>query len=1003
MIGAKQPGVNRVTTEADFGRPLHEALRRRVDAALSLPAGLDHAASDTFQRAVDAVSGDGLSPEWADLFVTMAARTPSGDDRPQRVLELARATRALVDRIQKEPWPALARELCADAVAARPGPAVEVVRRLHRWVDLPEGRLALQAYLDYDQQCKRSRTSAAEVRQAVAALVAACSDASRPTRARVLAATVQTAGESCLPPSELSREIAELTALPLDSAPDRYALDGGLMRQFREQGYSMTYLFALNREHGLATPPASGARLREWLPVLLAGGLIEGKLTALLLRSGYRPPGMPTAPGEPAPISARGWDNLMQIARAVEPVATRDQVLELVFGLFQNPADLEKRGRVVRELVVTWAAHSGSGLNALRAALQNLNARQDGHAATLAAAGLPSRMSPHEATAFFSRFMADHPPHAEGSAEARLYREKTFDVVRRLHNVAHGFGALKVVNQRMPDGGPSAYDEFGDDLFEKLYVLNGSSYDQFPGYGVVFVGAQMERIFAHDLAHPSDPLHRYRAAWTDPRRLRSTHLDLDRFADAEFAFVRGFVGVSVPAGDFAAHYEVAGTPLTLMVWNDHFPGVEGELAMLVPTSIYRERMWPCAIRCKELGQEHPDARDACKAGLDPNALRAECTARALPFVDLGSPSVAGGGLVNGFPSGKPPYHEWEAKLRTYETRDGAGHVHKSHILGGYRTRLGSDPELDRALQPLRDGNDRVFDIASSYLNLLDIFFISFATWHRGDTLDAIDFESVFDETEQQQIAEADEEDEPFNPRNTRILTTAYALHDQLTEARAKRSEFRVYCSANPLHLSPPPEAAVTLDTRNMALVVPARTGGARSVWPATASDRSSGRRCCGCATCSRTCGGPVSTCAPTTAPPSRACSPTATADVAWNLLENPDARGTRRDAHEAGDTTGAQSRSRAAGPGARAGPAPAAAGAANHPTRGAGSVDVSADGNAMSDTVFRKKVLGEPRPAGSGPARAAQAAPQSGHGAGREGRRAAQAAPQSGAARAAEG
>ncbi|MBN9520449.1 hypothetical protein J0H58_18290, partial [bacterium] len=437
------------------------------------------------------------------------------------------------------------------------------------------------------------------------------------------------------------------------------------------------------------------------------------------------------------------------------------------------------------------------------------------------------RMSANDAIAFFHRFLDDHPPHAEGSAEARRYREKTFDVVRRLHNVSYGFGALKVVNQRMPDGGPSVFDEFGDDLFEKLYVLNGSSNDEFPGYGVLFEGAQMERVFAHDLDHPSDPLHRYRAAWTDPRRLRSTHLDLDRFADAEFAFSRGFVAVSVPGGDHAPRYEAAGVPLTLMVWNQHFPGVEGELAMLVPTSLYRERIRPCLIRCKELDRQHPDVRDACRAGLDPHSLRAACATLKLPFVDLGSPSVAGGGLVNGFPAGLPPYHEWEAALPAHETRDGAGHVHKSHVLGGYRTRLGGDPELDTALRPLREGNDFVFDVTSSYLNLLDIFFIGFATWHRGDTLDAIDFADVYDRDDHQQLAETDEA-EPFNPRNTRILATAYAVHDQLVGRGAPRAEFRVYCTANPLHLYPPPEAAVTLDTRDMSLVVRG-AGGVREI------------------------------------------------------------------------------------------------------------------------------------------------------------------------------
>ena len=510
----------------------------------------------------------------------------------------------------------------------------------------------------------------------------------------------------------------------------------------------------------------------------------------------------------------------MQIAAGRRAPRRRDQVLELVFGQFRSTADLEKRVRVLREIVLAWAARPGAGLDALRTAIQDLNARQEGHEAMLAVAGLPSRMTAAEAFAFFGRFLADHPPYAEGSAEARLYREKTYDVVRRLHNVSYGFAALKVVNQRMPDGGPSAYDEFGDDLFEKLYVVNMSSYDQFPGYGVLF---EAPRCSA---SSPTTSTTRAtRCTATGPRGPTRGGCGAPTSTSTASATPssrswRGFLGVSVPEGDFAPRYEVAGTHLTLMVWNNHFPGVEGELAMLVPTSVYRERLRPCIIRCKELDREHPDVLDACRAGLDPNSILAECAARSLPFVDLGSPSVAGGGLVNGFPPRQPPYHEWEAKLPTHETRDRVGHVHKSHILGGYRMRLGSDPELDRALQPLREGNDRVFDIASSYLNLLDIFFMSFATWHRGDTLDAIDFESVFDQEERQQIEEAEpDEEEPFNKRNTRILMTAYAVHDQLVEAAPGRSEFRVYCSANPLHLYTPPEATITLDTLDMRLVV----------------------------------------------------------------------------------------------------------------------------------------------------------------------------------------
>src|SRR4051812_25439755 len=95
----KRPRVNRLAMRSDSG-PVHEALRRRVDAALSLPtAGLGHGVCDAVQRAVDAVCGAGLSREWADLFVTMARHTGAGGDHPERLLELARATRTFIDRV----------------------------------------------------------------------------------------------------------------------------------------------------------------------------------------------------------------------------------------------------------------------------------------------------------------------------------------------------------------------------------------------------------------------------------------------------------------------------------------------------------------------------------------------------------------------------------------------------------------------------------------------------------------------------------------------------------------------------------------------------------------------------------------------------------------------------------------------------------------------------------------------------------------------------------------
>src|SRR5687767_1608415 len=102
--------------DTHFGQaPLHDVLRRQVDAVLSLPpAALNHAACDTLQRAVNAVCAGGLSREWVELFLTLVRRIPAGDDRPTQVLELARSTRAFIDRVQPEPWAALARELSSD-------------------------------------------------------------------------------------------------------------------------------------------------------------------------------------------------------------------------------------------------------------------------------------------------------------------------------------------------------------------------------------------------------------------------------------------------------------------------------------------------------------------------------------------------------------------------------------------------------------------------------------------------------------------------------------------------------------------------------------------------------------------------------------------------------------------------------------------------------------------------------------------------------------------------
>jgi len=436
-----------LATDNDYGQlPLHKALRRRVDAALSLPTtGLSHGVCDTLQRAVDTVCETDLSREWADLFVTMTRHTEAGGDRPERVLELARATRALIDRVRNEPSPVIARELCADAVVAQAGgPPVDVVRLLHRWIDLPEGRLVLQAYAEYEELCRRSRTSAVEVRRALAGLVAACEDPGRQTRAHVLAETVRTAGEFGVPPIELSLEIRGLAAIPFDTAVpahDRYALDGGLVRLFREQGFSVFHLISLNHEHCLPPTPGRGALLRAWLPTLLASGLTESKLTGLLLRGGYRPPGMSKGPDEPASLSQRGWDTWYRSSGRSSPSATRRW-------------NSSSASSAIRP---TWRSGCASCGNSFwrgshvpvpvwTPSEPRSNTSTRGKTATRPRSRWPgSRVGCPPAKRSRSSVVSWPTTHRtpRGSAEARLYREKTYDIIRRLHNVSHGVRRAK--------------------------------------------------------------------------------------------------------------------------------------------------------------------------------------------------------------------------------------------------------------------------------------------------------------------------------------------------------------------------------------------------------------------------------------------------------------------------------------------------------------------------------------------------------------------------------
>ena len=164
-------------------------------------------------------------------------------------------------------------------------------------------------------------------------------------------------------------------------------------------------------------------------------------------------------------------------------------------------------------------------------------------------------------------------------------------------------------------------------------------------------------------------------------------------------------------------------------YNDHHDNLANATSIMIPTKVLEEEI-------------------AKSGGL--NNLKSELLVKHPEALVFSSNSVFGGGLTNARQPKSSPLFRWESE-RQNETQDIAGHVHKSHILGGYSTnwnRLG--PELEK----FRQDHLNIYEIMNRFQTMtyqLDILESLHVKGYSNDTLDTEETFASFEESPEEQV------------------------------------------------------------------------------------------------------------------------------------------------------------------------------------------------------------------------------------------------------------
>lgn len=404
--------------------------------------------------------------------------------------------------------------------------------------------------------------------------------------------------------------------------------------------------------------------------------------------------------------------------------------------------------------------------------------------------------------------------------EAKRVYNQTLSVYRRAFDIYHGFSSLTFETKRPPTKEPPLLARFGSDVAKKVRYINAGDINGFPGKGFIISEIIPERVFVKK-EEDLDPLHTYKEKWVWAKDT------IDDLPKTHFIFTRGFVAVTCSDNKYKLK-DVNGEMVhfSYIVFNDHHHNYGLDVAYLIPTEVLIRKLSGATIPYQDYVGFAPKVKDANKAGLTPYSLFQEASTLPANVINLGWGSNIGGGLCNAYPLDSSPYHKWEVELRPepVHTKDIYGRVHKSHITGIWESKM--TPSLEKLLLPLREAHDEVYRVANNYQNLFDLFRLTLAMWHKGETLgerlspinDSFDRFSEYQGTpiNEQWLEYGNDEDYYLNPSSLRMLVEAYKWHNQ---NKNNKNDFPVLAVSETLDYSTRPKSPFVLDTHDMKLKI----------------------------------------------------------------------------------------------------------------------------------------------------------------------------------------
>jgi hypothetical protein len=327
----------------------------------------------------------------------------------------------------------------------------------------------------------------------------------------------------------------------------------------------------------------------------------------------------------------------------------------------------------------------------------------------------------------------DRPLAAEDPEKAHIIKNRTFKetirIFRGLHRIHHGFSVYTDMFRSLPDGLPCDFIRFANAVKApkgEFGYLNASTHNVSPGRGFFLEGVDISRCFY--AGRGRIPYQDFLLAWPEHAKAFQLLPKLKLFP------IRGLWMLSCEDSQM----QIAGVNMSLVIQNEHAFRDSFDFsssAMLVPSNVLHEFIAPYR---RSLGNDlnsaakfDPKQLDLTKSPLSLSQLRRMAEARGLFTVAVSHTACIGGGLCQGFPINRGPFHGFEGNLNGVRVRDGMGHPHKIQI--GLQHAHDTTLKINRDLQ---EAHDSVYAVSETYLRLFDLFNLTFAAWSRGSLLNS---------------------------------------------------------------------------------------------------------------------------------------------------------------------------------------------------------------------------------------------------------------------------